>query len=75
MIDMRFECPDCGPLDQDVGEILTWDDEDPIMCSCEHQLVLKVLTNLGNLSGPVMSVGDVRRAIDELIKGSVGRVN
>lgn len=62
-----FVCPKCGVCATELETVLSWDDKDPIMCSCEHQLALRLTTEDGSFGRWVSNVESVKEALKELL--------
>lgn len=67
VLDVALICPKCGKCETELEAVLAWDDSDPIMCSCEHQLALRLVTESGAFGRWVSNVEGVREALKELL--------
>lgn len=75
VIDMALVCPKCGKCETKLDDVLAWEDDDPIMCSCQHQLALRLVTEEGAFGRWVSNVESVKAALKELLSLVNGRPN
>lgn len=69
--ELSLVCEQCGVMDASFEEVLSWDENQVIACTCKAQLVIVAEWPGTGYQKIISTVGDMKKAIDEVL-GVVG---